>query len=84
MTWLSGSVSLLLAETVSSLMDRLDRIQTKVSWLKGAEQDKLETIFTLSILSGIADNTFSASDTVNGQLLRIAERLYKKLRGWRW
>ena len=60
LTWLSGSVSLLLAETVSSLMDRLDRIQTKVSWLKGTEQDKLETIFTLSILSGIADNTFSA------------------------
>lgn len=81
LTWLSGSVSLLLAETVSSLMDRLDRIQTKVSWLKGAEQDKLETIFTLSILSGIADNTFSASDTVNGQLLRIAERLYKKITG---
>lgn len=79
LTWLSGSVSLLLAETVSSLMDRLDRIQTKVSWLKGAEQDKLETIFTLSILSGIADNTFSASDTVNGQLLRIAESLYKEI-----
>lgn len=78
-TWLFGSVSLLLAETVSSLMDRLDRIQTKVSWLKGAEQDKLETIFTLSILSGIADNTFSASDTVNGQLLRIAESLYKEI-----
>ena len=81
LTWLSGSVSLLLAETVSSLMDRLDRIQPKVSWLKGTEQDKLETIFTLSILSGIADNTFSASDTVNGQLLRIAERLYKKITG---
>ena len=79
LTWLSGSVSLLLAETVSSLMDRLDRIQTKVSWLKGTEQDKLETIFTLSILSGIADNTFSASDTVNGQLLRIAESLYKEI-----
>lgn len=79
LTWLSGSVSLLLAETVSSLMDRLDRIQPKVSWLKGAEQDKLETIFTLSILSGIADNTFSASDTVNGQLLRIAESLYKEI-----
>ena len=78
-TWLSGSVSLLLAETVSSLMDRLDRIQTKVSWLKGTEQDKLETIFTLSILSGIADNTFSASYTVNGQLLRIAESLYKEI-----
>ena len=81
LTWLSGSVSLLLAETVSSLMDRLDRIQTKVSWLKGTEQDKLETIFTLSILSGIADNTFSASDSVNGQLLRIAERLYKEITG---
>ena len=81
LAWLSGSVSLLLAETVSSLMDRLDRIQPKVSWLKGTEQDKLETIFTLSILSGIADNTFSASDTVNGQLLRIAERLYKKITG---
>lgn len=80
-TWLSGSVSLLLAETVSSLMDRLDRIQTKVSWLKGTGQDKLETIFTLSILSGIADNTFSASYTVNGQLLRIAERLYKEITG---
>lgn len=79
LTWLSGSVSLLLAETVSSLMDRLDRIQTNVSWLKGTEQDKLETIFTLSILSGIADNTFSASDTVNGQLLRIAECLYKEI-----
>ena len=79
LTWLSGSVSLLLAETVSSLMDRLDRIQPKVSWLKGTEQDKLETIFTLSILSGIADNTFSASDTVNGQLLRIAESLYKEI-----
>ena len=61
------------------MMDRLDRIQPKVSWLKGAEQDKLETIFTLSILSGIADNTFSASDTVNGQLLRIAESLYKEI-----
>lgn len=81
LTWLSGSVSLLLAETVSSLMDRLDRIQPKVSWLKGTEQDKLETIFTLSILSGIADNTFSASDSVNGQLLRIAERLYKEITG---
>lgn len=79
LTWLSGSVSLLLAETVSSLMDRLDRIQPKVSWLKGTEQDKLETIFTLSILSGIADNTFSASDSVSGQLLRIAERLYKEI-----
>lgn len=79
LAWLSGSVSLLLAETVSSLMDRLDRIQPKVSWLKGTEQDKLETIFTLSILSGIADNTFSASDTVNGQLLRIAESLYKEI-----
>lgn len=79
LTWLSGSVSLLLAETVSSLMDRLDRIQPKVSWLKGTEQDKLGTIFTLSILSGIADNTFSASDTVNGQLLRIAESLYKEI-----
>lgn len=79
LTGLSGSVSLLLAETVSSLMDRLDRIQTKVSWLKGTEQDKLETIFTLSILSGIADNTFSASDTVSGQLLRIAESLYKEI-----
>ena len=81
LTWLSGSVSLLLAETVSSLMDRLDRIQPKVSWLKGTEQDKLETIFTLSILSGIADNTFSASDSVSGQLLRIAERLYKEITG---
>lgn len=78
-TWLSGSVSLLLAETVSSLMDRLDKLQADVSWLKGTEQDKLETIFTLSILSGIADNTFSASDTVNGQLLRIAESLYKEI-----
>ena len=79
LTWLSGSVSLLLAETVSSLMDRLDRIQTKVSWLKGTEQDKLETIFTLSILSGIVDYTFSASDSVNGQLLRIAESLYREI-----
>ena len=42
LTWLSGSVSLLLAETVSSLMDR---------------------------------------DSVNGQLLRIAERLYKEITG---
>lgn len=81
LTWLSGSVSLLLAETVSSLMDWLDRIQPKVSWLKGTEQDKLGTIFTLSILSGIADNTFSASDTVNGQLLRIAERLNREITG---
>lgn len=79
LTWLSGSVSLLLAETVSSLMDRLDKLQADVSWLKGTKQDKLETIFTLSILSGIADNTFSASDTVNGQLLRIAESLYKEI-----
>lgn len=79
LTWLSGSVSLLLAETVSSLMDRLDRIQTKVSWLRETEQDKLETIFTISVLSGIADNTFSASDSVSGQLLRIAERLYKEI-----
>ena len=79
LTWLSGSISLLLAETVSSLMDRLDRIQTNVSRLKGTEQDKLETIFTLSILSGIADNTFSVSDTINGQLLWIAESLYKEI-----
>ncbi len=81
LTWLSGSVSLLLAETVSSLVDRLDRLQAGVSWLKGTGRETMETAFSLSVLSVIADNAFSVSDSVSGQLLRIAEGLYREVTG---
>lgn len=78
---LVGHFSLQLAETISVLLDMLDKISASVSWLKDIDRNKLRTALSIAVLNGISANIFSASDSVAVQLLRIAGLLYKIITG---
>lgn len=77
----AGSVSLQLAETVSSISDALDKSSVSVSWLQDIGKDRLSMALRTAVWQGIAMGIFPAVDSAMVRLLRIAGLLYREITG---
>ncbi len=76
---LAGYVSLQLAETLSVLLNALEKASVSVSWLRNVGEDRLAEALNIVVWQGISAGTLSSTESASVQLTQIAGLLYEEI-----